>query len=371
MKAMPSVKQQQKHAREPVQFARILVGPVQKDLRHVHHDHDDHGRPGPVVQRTQEPAERLLIVEIHQALIGLVGGRHVDHRQTDSGQDLEHQQRHRARCRRRTTSPSVRRRRAESDASASAPRCSRRARGGLRTRSSTSLHRGPSRLRRLDPACSATWANAGAWTSRLPVLDPPDAVEQAARRRSGGALAVLVIDAAVARAHEQTRLRKPGHRAAQVGAVHGEDQELILPLVVLAQVADINAHLSRHAVPRLAQRILERRQPGLVDWELARRSQADPVDPVLPQGPEQIADERDAPRSRRPPRQLRRSATGERAPSRVAARREEVSARWLDMAHFPFARPDRLVSSRPGEPRRPRRPRRSAAGNLGRPVGSA
>ena len=36
-----------------------------------------------------------------------------------------------------------------------------------------------------------------------------DALEQAARRRAGGAFAVLVIDAAVAGAHEQARLREP------------------------------------------------------------------------------------------------------------------------------------------------------------------
>ena len=60
--------EQQEHAREPVQLARVLEGPVQEDLGHVDHDHHDHGRAGPVVQRSQEPAERLLVVQVDQAL---------------------------------------------------------------------------------------------------------------------------------------------------------------------------------------------------------------------------------------------------------------------------------------------------------------
>ena len=66
------------------------------------------------------------------------------------------------------------------------------------------------------------------------VAHPPDAVEQAARRRPRGTLAVGVIDAAMTGAHEQARLREPRDRAAQVGAIDGEDQELVLPLLVLA-----------------------------------------------------------------------------------------------------------------------------------------
>src|SRR3954452_16868980 len=50
-------------------------------------------------------------------------------------------------------------------------------------------------------------------------LHPVDAAVEPARRRAGGAFAVGVVDAAVAGAHEQPRLREPLHRAAQVGAV--------------------------------------------------------------------------------------------------------------------------------------------------------
>src|SRR5262245_3755348 len=95
---------------------------------------------------------------------------------------------------------------------------------------------------------------------------PVDAVIEAARRRAGGALAVGVVDAAVAGAHEQPRLLEPLHRAAQVGAVYGKDQELVrLPLVglllVAALVPDEDAGVSHHAVPRLADGIVKSHHP--------------------------------------------------------------------------------------------------------------
>ena len=86
----PQREQQQADAHDPGQLARILVGPVQEDLGHVRQDHDDHARPGVVVQCPQEPAQRLLVVQVKQTLIGLIGGRHVDQRQADSGDDLQH-----------------------------------------------------------------------------------------------------------------------------------------------------------------------------------------------------------------------------------------------------------------------------------------
>ena len=46
-------------------------------------------------------------------------------------------------------------------------------------------------------------------------------------RRTGGARSVAIINAAMARAQEQTGLRKPSHRTSQVRAVHGEHLELI------------------------------------------------------------------------------------------------------------------------------------------------
>src|SRR5271166_6175780 len=86
--------------------------------------------------------------------------------------------------------------------------------------------------------------------------DPPHALEQAARGRPGSAPAVGVIDAPMTRAQEQPRLGEPRHRTSQMGAVHGEYQELLLA-VLLAQVTDVNARVSRLTVPRLPQRVGE------------------------------------------------------------------------------------------------------------------
>src|SRR5207245_8219226 len=52
-------------------------------------------------------------------------------------------------------------------------------------------------------------------------------LEQTTLRRSGGARAVRVVGATVARAHEQVRLREPTDGAPQVRAVDREDLELL------------------------------------------------------------------------------------------------------------------------------------------------
>ena len=100
--------EEQEDAQDPGQLARVLVGPVQEDLGHVHQHQHDHARPGVVVQRPQEPAQRHVIVESEQAVVRLVGGRHVEQGQADPGEDLDEEQGHATRCRRRTTSPSAR-----------------------------------------------------------------------------------------------------------------------------------------------------------------------------------------------------------------------------------------------------------------------
>ena len=69
--------------------------------------------------------------------------------------------------------------------------------------------------------------NLSRFNHQLAVLDFVGILKQAARRRSGGARAVLVIHAAVTGAHEQSRLREPAHRASQVSAVDGEDLKLL------------------------------------------------------------------------------------------------------------------------------------------------
>ena len=81
--------QKQADACHPRQLARVLVGPVQEDLRHVNQDHDDHAGPRVVVQGPQKPAERMVVVQIQQAFVGLVRGGHEDERQTDTREDLD------------------------------------------------------------------------------------------------------------------------------------------------------------------------------------------------------------------------------------------------------------------------------------------
>ena len=145
---------------------------------------------------------------------------------------------------------------------------------------------------------------------QLTVADPPDAVEQAARRRSRGAFAILVIDPAVARTHEEAGLREPGHRAAQVGAVHGEDQELILLLVVPTQVADVDPHVGGHAVPRLAQSDSGTSPAGSRWAGIGSAVPARPSGPGASARPRTDSRRTERPGSRSPRRPWRRSATG-------------------------------------------------------------
>src|ERR1700690_2107213 len=111
------------------------------------------------------------------------------------------------------------------------------------------------------------------------LFDLPDAVIQAARRWAAGALAIFVIHAAMAGAHEQAGLWKPFDWAAQVRAIDGEDVELIFKIVVAAQVADVDSGLSRDAVPGLGQRVVGRLddfEPGFALGESADRAERDP-----------------------------------------------------------------------------------------------
>src|SRR5215510_3844397 len=55
----------------------------------------------------------------------------------------------------------------------------------------------------------------------LPLADLVLVLEEPARRRSRGSRAVLVVDAAVTRAHEELGLWKPAHGTAEVCAVDG------------------------------------------------------------------------------------------------------------------------------------------------------
>ena len=78
-----------KHADDPGQLARILVGAEQEHLHHVDEHDRDHEVRAPAVQRAEEPAERDLVVQGLQAAPGLVRRRHVDERQADAGHELQ------------------------------------------------------------------------------------------------------------------------------------------------------------------------------------------------------------------------------------------------------------------------------------------
>src|SRR5581483_7115 len=105
----------------------------------------------------------------------------------------------------------------------------------------------------------------------LSVLDLVLVLVEAARRRPRRALAVLVVDAAVARAHEEAGLREPPHRAAEVGAVDREHLEL--PIVDAAHPA---RRVCRHSVPRDGEGVLVGREPGLLDGEVVEAAERDP-----------------------------------------------------------------------------------------------
>src|SRR5260370_22528209 len=118
-------------------------------------------------------------------------------------------------------------------------------------------------------------------------------MEQSARRRPGSVLAVFVINASMARTHEQARLREPRHRTTQMGTIDGKDQEPVFVIRAHAQVADKDGVVGRYAVPALAQGIVEGLKPGLVPElpELADGPQVDPANRVLARGTQEITDE--------------------------------------------------------------------------------
>ena len=107
---------------------------------------------------------------------------------------------------------------------------------------------------------------------QLPTANLVDAVKKPTGRRPGGSLAARVIDATVTRAHEQTRLGKPGDRTTQVGTIGGEHQERSSSRSI-ALPADVDPDVGRHAVPRLPDRIVESHQSRLIRREILDRAQ--------------------------------------------------------------------------------------------------
>ena len=78
-------------SREPSDFAGVFVSTEEENLRHVQ-EHDAHHevRP-PVVHGAQEPTELLVVGQILQSCVSLISGRHIDEREHDAGDELQHE----------------------------------------------------------------------------------------------------------------------------------------------------------------------------------------------------------------------------------------------------------------------------------------
>ena len=130
---------------------------------------------------------------------------------------------------------------------------------------------------------------------------------------------------------EQPRLREPLHRAAQVGAIDGEDQELmtlrlVRRVLVLALIADIDPSARDNARPRLAERVLEGHQARLVQREVRDRPQNEPMDCRLPR-PKEVAEQGN------PQRRGSDGAQPIRYPSEEPAARLQLAPRVSELTH--------------------------------------
>ena len=85
--------QEEEDPGDPGHLARILVGAEEEDLDHVQRHHRHHGVGAPEVHGAQEPAEGRHVVEVEQAVVGLVRRWNVDEGETDAGGDLHDEQR--------------------------------------------------------------------------------------------------------------------------------------------------------------------------------------------------------------------------------------------------------------------------------------
>src|SRR5499433_3230771 len=115
-------------------------------------------------------------------------------------------------------------------------------------------------------------------------------LEEPARRRSRGARAVLVVDAAVTGTHEELGLREPPHGATQMCAIDGEDLEALR-----VDAPHPARDLGGVAVPLDAERVLVLGEPGLSHREGVHAAQLDPGLTAEPSGGgEDVADDGDA-----------------------------------------------------------------------------
>src|SRR5215475_11284791 len=105
----------------------------------------------------------------------------------------------------------------------------------------------------------------------LSVLDPVLVLEQCSRRRARRARPIFVVDAAVARAHEELRLREPANGTSEVGAIDREDLK-----AVTIHTPHPAGDVRRRTIPGHAEGILIRGEPGLPRGKALERAELDP-----------------------------------------------------------------------------------------------
>ena len=87
-------------ARHPGQLARVLVGAEHVDARHVQEEQDHHHRRAPLVHAAHEPAERLLIRDVADRLVGRGRVGVVAHREDHARRRLQQEDRQQRRAER-------------------------------------------------------------------------------------------------------------------------------------------------------------------------------------------------------------------------------------------------------------------------------
>jgi hypothetical protein len=89
---------QQQHADDPVQLARVLVRAEQEHARHVEEHQDDEDTRAPLVHAAHEPAEREVVCDLLDRLVRAVRIRLVVHREDHACQRLDQERRQRRRA---------------------------------------------------------------------------------------------------------------------------------------------------------------------------------------------------------------------------------------------------------------------------------
>src|ERR1700752_5051663 len=83
---------------------------------------------------------------------------------------------------------------------------------------------------------------------------------------------ILVVGAAVARTHEEIRLREPAHGASEVRAIDGKDLEILT-----VNVPYPAGNIGRLSVPRSGGRVAERGEARLAGGKLIESAEREPL----------------------------------------------------------------------------------------------